>query len=148
MTGDLLDLLDEILAAENAPRVDVAPTRRHNGWLPCGRHEAWREDDEHVVECWGSVCPSCREPVANGFLYRLNHEAAEHGVCGSIVLRLNHLTAYLRLGGVHVLADRDLTVLDLGYRLGPDGSHIYPDGTVHPVLNAHEREKAFARWAS
>lgn len=106
---------------------ETAPPATIPQMLPCGRHTI-AEDDEHVADCWGHVCPSCGEHVGSGFLYRINHDAADRGVCGSIVLRLNHLTYALRRG--EVPAARDLSVLDLGYRLGPDGAQIHPDGTV------------------
>lgn len=143
VTGDLLDLLDELLAAENAAPVQIdAPCPRV--MLGCGVHEPWRDDEAHLAECWGWRCPSCGDEVLNTFLYHLNHEAAEHGTCGSIELRLNHLTYDIRHG--RKPDSRDLTVLDLGYRLGPDGAQQWPDGSWNVMLPRRERDEHFERW--
>lgn len=83
-----------------------------------------RQDDEHAAECWRHVCPCCRDEVVNGWMMRLNHSGAERGMCTSLTLRLNHLTYAIRYGGG--VAERDMTVIDLGWRIAPDGSQIPP----------------------
>ena len=129
MTFDLLDLLDEILAADEKRMVgrQVHPGERaDHGIRGCGIHRYIYDDDAHVVDCWKFVCPSCGDEVHNGFLMRLNHEGSDGAVCPSIRLRLNHL-AYAQRNGEEP-DERDLSVLDLGYGITEDGEHIYPEG--------------------
>lgn len=122
MSLDLLDLLDEILAAEQTPK-----DRPRTGMHQCGRHRLISEDDAHVADCWNHVCPSCGDEVHNGFLMRINHEGSDARTCPSIILRAAHLVYAQRTG--EAPAARDLTILDLGYRIADDGTLIHPERT-------------------
>ena len=146
---DLLDLLDEILAADEgraAPTKPVPEEEKPNlGYRPCGIHLRIRDDEAHLVDCWRNVCPSCGDHVANGFVMLLNHEGADVSTCPSIRLRLNHLTASMRFNGP-APDEHDLAVIKLGYLIGPDGSQIHPDGHVDVCLPPHIKAERFARW--
>lgn len=142
---DLLDLLDEMLAADAAPVPPAVGVLRRT--YPCGIHEHTRDKAAHLADCWQYTCPSCGDHVANAFLLNLNHEGSDYRTCPSIMLRLNHLTASMR-GIDYTPSATDLEVLELGYLIGPDGSQIHPDGTVDPCLTRHREEELFARWAS
>jgi hypothetical protein len=105
---------------------ETTPHPLYRDMFPCGVHERHRDDDAHAAECWLGVCPCCGEDVPSGFMMTLNHFGGEHGTCISVDLRLNHLTYAIRHG--EPPAERDLTVIDLGWRIGPDGSQIPPQG--------------------
>jgi hypothetical protein len=124
---------------------ETAPPVKIPQMLPCGRHTV-AEDDQHVADCWGHVCPSCGEHVANGFLYRINHHGAERGICTSVQLQLNHMTVALRLGTSP--NPHDWRVLDLGFRFGPDGAQIHPDGHVVMARHYEEELRLLKRWAA
>lgn len=147
----MYDLLDLLADMDRPPEERIAnqkpPEPRR---FECGRHLYPREGEAHVAECWRHVCPGCGERVANAFLMGLNHTLLRWGdgraICGSIALRLNHLTYAIRNG--QAPDARDLTVLDLGYLIGPDGSQIAPDGAVSHCRSPHEAEQLFAKWQS
>ena len=149
---DLLDLLDELLAADRAQPADdrvrmeriARAADRDAKWYPCGLHERTRGDEDHLADCWHHTCPSCGEHVANAFLMGLNHYGADSRMCPSIKLRLNHLTSDIRNG--RKPDERDLTVIDLGYLIGPDGSQIHPDGYVDPCLPLYLERELRAKW--
>mgnify|MGYP001547664560 CR=1 FL=1 len=113
----LFDLKDFV---ETAPVLVVVPMH------PCGIHTLRREDDAHVRDCWGNVCPCCGDDVLNGFLMGLNHGGAEQRMCVSLDLRLNHLSIDIR--GRRLPSDRDLSACDTGWRIAPDGARIAPIG--------------------
>lgn len=121
------------------------PALARETW-PCNVHDRISEDDAHARDCWGGVCPSCREDVVNGWMMRLNHSGAESGECTSLGLRLNHLTYDIRHGDLP--APRDMTVLDLGWRIAPDGSQIPPAGAARPRGwdYRHGDRTDFLRW--
>ena len=133
------DTVSETLDEVRTPVADL---------LACGAHRRYLDDDAHAAECWGGVCPSCGDPVSSGGLMRLNHTGADRGTCTSLGLRLNHLTYALRTGCA--LDERDLSVLALGWMLGPDGSQIPPAGRPAPSgWERHWSDRAgFAAWTS
>lgn len=76
------------------------------------------------------TCPICQETEANRLLFEMNHfrhRGTHHPVqCTSLYLRLNHLTYAL----LHrqTPSDHDLRVLELGWRLAPNGEQLPPPG--------------------
>lgn len=147
MSYDLLDMLadmDRTPEELEARRRALEPRR-----FDCGKHLDPQEEDSHLADCWGFTCSGCGEHVHNAYLMRINHAGVRWGdgraLCGSIVLRLNHLTYALRHG--ELPRERDLTVVGMGYTIGPDGSQIAPDGVVNVSVSAHERDELFAKWA-
>lgn len=117
MSDALFDLAD---FEETAPVVYPAPM------FPCGKHRlhATQEAEAHGAECWGGRCPSCRDEVVGYYDVTINHSGAEIGHCTSLTLRLNHLSYDVCNGSAP--SARDLTVLDLGWRIAPDGTQIPP----------------------
>ena len=112
----------------------------------CSVHQRHRDEKAHGIECWGGKCPACGDPVVSAFDVNSNHSGAERGFCCSMGHRLNHLTYDIRYGKKPDA--RDLTVLDLGWRIAPDGSQIPPLGAPQPhgwhVTWSTKEE--FARW--
>lgn len=124
MSDTLFDLEDFEETITYLPR--VFPPRM----FACGVHEQINGGMDHVSACWGGSCPSCGEVVTNDLLLGMNHSGADDGVCISTELRLRHLTNALRNG--EPPSENDMTAIDRGWRVGPDGSHVPPAGVVLP----------------
>ncbi|MBN7792407.1 hypothetical protein [Microbacterium esteraromaticum] len=140
MSDTLFELSD---FEETRPVLDAWPYL-----FRCGLHRDPMDEAAHLDDCWHGVCPSCGDDVLSPFLMHLNHVGADLGRCQSIELRLNHLTYFIRYGGKP--GDRDMSVIDLGWRIAPDGSQIPPAGETYP--SGWERHWAdaegFRRWAA
>lgn len=145
MSDTLFDFEDFAETKQYAP---VVPKIFPPEMLSCGVHQRHRDDNEHARDCWGGVCPACGEDVLNGFLMNLNHSGAETGICTSIGLRLNHLTYAITHGEIPDY--RDMTVIELGWRIGPEGTQIPPTGKPWPHGWGHRWGSAeeFAGWVS
>lgn len=140
-----MDTLFDLADFEETAPPPPAPALPPEMWA-CGVHAMHREDDEHARDCWGSVCPACGDDVVNGWMLRLNHWGGDGGMCTSLSLRLNHLTFDIRHG--QTPSERDLTALDSGWRIAPDGSQIPPAGAraQHGWARVWRDAEGWARW--
>lgn len=91
------------------------------------------DEARHVREHLPLTCSICGETSPNRLIFEMNHEVTLGGswgadalLCVSLSLRLNHLTYAVLNGRAPDL--RDLTALDLGWRIAPDGAKLPPAG--------------------
>jgi len=122
---------------------DFAPEKPAyaEGCLYCYANDDGLYPDQafHEREHLPRTCSVCGEESPNRLLFEMNHGGPSWIApvkCTSLYLRLNHLT-YAVLHGLAPEA-RDLTVLDLGWRIAPDGAQLPPADwdELHPPAGA------------
>jgi hypothetical protein len=87
---------------------------------------------EHTAHHLTRTCEICGHSAPNSLLFEMNHYLGKVGDirrarplrCTALWLMLNHLT-YALLHG-QAPADRDMTPIELGWRIAPDGTQLPP----------------------